>query len=143
MSKFLVLSFFIFSTILSAQAGNCEVRLNLGRELYPETLESEVRSQMVTALAKKGYTSSTSDEAEYTLKVNYGRMMTTTNCFVWAAGVQVINSGKQLIADEFAEASMFRLTFNKGSCLFATNYLASFGIFDSSTVTSISTRRFC
>ena len=115
MSKIFLLIALTLTTILSAEANNCSIKLDLGGEFDPEVEEPQVRSQMVEALAKKGYRATESVDAEYTLKVNYGHMMTTTNCFVWAAGVQVMNSGKQVVADEFAEASIFRLTFRKRS----------------------------
>jgi hypothetical protein len=115
MSKFILAFFFIVASILSAQANTCSINLKLGGGLYPESLELSVQNKMEKALAQKGYVASSSEDAEYSLRVHYGHALTTTDCYVFAAAVEIMNSGKQVVADGSSEASFFREMFAKNS----------------------------
>lgn len=96
-------------------ASDCTIKLNAGGELYPEFVNRNVTSLMTHELAQKGYVVTSSQDAELSLVIYYGNLMTEDDCYIYSARTLVMNSGRQTIAEAVSEASNYRQLFAKAS----------------------------
>ena len=109
MSKFLLTLVFIAASILSAHANNCDIKINKVID------DPSIEKMLEKGLAKKGYVTSNSEEAEYSLNIYYGHATTLTDCYIFSAYLRLENSGKQTIAESSSEASLLRELVNRHS----------------------------
>lgn len=110
----------LFLLPIMAQANDCTIAVKDNFSM----ISSSKLERIEKMLAKKGYVVSESGFTDYSIEFNYGYMTTTTNCFIYAASAEILNSARQSVAEGDAEASMFRLTVSKASIPSAMSFKA-------------------
>lgn len=99
--KVLVASILLFPALALAQ--NCDVKVSMG-PYYSKNPSKSMSSSIQKILKKKGYKTSKSASADYTLDVSHAYEITDYGTFPAGTQMMMMNSGLQIIAEGRSES---------------------------------------